>query len=170
MQAQICAYANLNMAECSDFTRRNVYGSVVLSESNTLMEDSEEELDSSVDQSKEVCTNFETFSDLKYLSQHFAFRLPSTIDAVEGFEQIFSMRKRLKIKIVIVLILPLTSLEVCVIYEMSCCNIFLDIKFKISICYFTKGRGCELFLSITVHSQIENICQWKSNRVPVQRK
>ena len=55
MQAQICTYANLNVAECSDFTRRNVYGSVVLSESDTLMEDSEEEQDSSVDQSEEVC-------------------------------------------------------------------------------------------------------------------
>jgi len=43
------------MAECSDFTRRNVYGSVVLSESDTLMEDTEEELDSSVDQSEETC-------------------------------------------------------------------------------------------------------------------
>ena len=54
-QAQICAYANINMAECTEYTRRNIYGSVVLSESDTLMEESEQELDSSVDQSDEVC-------------------------------------------------------------------------------------------------------------------
>ena len=54
-QAQICAYANFNMAECTEYTRRNICGSVVLSESDTLMEESEQELDSSVGQSDEVC-------------------------------------------------------------------------------------------------------------------
>ena len=53
-QTQICTYANFNMAECTEYTRRNIYGSVLLSESDTLMEESEQELDSSVDQSDEI--------------------------------------------------------------------------------------------------------------------